>query len=48
MLPPPFIIPLYMREGESTERRYVNNALSLHTMATVLIFVAYLASDPVG
>jgi predicted permease len=48
VLPPPFIIPLYMREGESTERRYVNNALSLHTVVSVLIFVVYLAIDPIG
>lgn len=48
VLPPPFIIPLYMREGESTERRYVNNTLSLHTLVSVLIFVVYLAIDPIG
>jgi len=48
VLPPPFIIPLYMREEAGEERRYVNNTLSLHTLATVLIFVVYLALDPIG
>lgn len=42
VLPPPFIIPLYMRPGDEDERRYVNNVLALHTIVSLIIFTVYL------
>ncbi|MBN1965098.1 MAG: hypothetical protein JW910_10645 [Anaerolineae bacterium] len=37
VLPPPFIVPLYMR-GDEDEKRYVNNVLTLYTVVTIIIF----------
>ena len=46
ILPPPFIIPLYMKPGMPDERRYVNNVLSLSTMVSVFLFVTYVTINP--
>ena len=46
ILPPPFIIPLYMKEGIDDERRYVNNVLSLYTLVSIAVFIGYLAVNP--
>ena len=46
ILPPPFIIPLYMKPGMPDERRYVNNALSLYTIVSIVVFVAYVVANP--
>lgn len=40
ILPPPFIVPLYMPEGH-TERAYVTTTLSAYTLVTVAAFVSY-------
>ena len=48
ILPPPFIIPLYMKPGMPDERRYVNNVLSLYTVASIIIFVGYVAANPLS
>jgi hypothetical protein len=45
ILPPPFIIPLYMPDGGEDERRYVNNVLTLYTVVSVALFSAYLISN---
>lgn len=42
ILPPPFIIPLYMKPGMPDEQRYVNNVLSLYTIVSIVLFVAYV------
>ncbi len=47
ILPPPFIIPLFMRPGIEDERRYVNNVLSLYSLVTVAAFIVYLAVNPI-
>ena len=47
ILPPPFIIPLYMRDGIDDERRYVNNTLSLYTLVSIAVFVIYLTVNPI-
>jgi predicted permease len=39
VLPAPFVIPLYLREGEQAERDYITNTLSLGTVATLLAIV---------
>ncbi len=46
ILPPPFIIPLYMPPGMPDERRYVNNVLMLYTVATIIIFAIYFVLNP--
>lgn len=48
ILPPPFILPLYMRSGIDDERRYVNNVLSLYTVVSILLFIGYLTLNPLG
>jgi malate permease and related proteins len=46
ILPPPFIIPLYMRSGMIEERRYINNTLTLHTVVSITIFAVYFVLNP--
>ena len=38
VLPPPFVIPLFMREPEGPDRTFVVNALSLATLVTLVAF----------
>lgn len=46
ILPPPFIVPLYMRAGVEDERRYINNLLTLYTIVTIVIFTIYFSFNP--
>ncbi|HSL42616.1 MAG TPA: AEC family transporter [Anaerolineales bacterium] len=46
ILPPPFIIPLYIRSEEIDERGYVNNTLALHTVISVLVFIVFFILNP--
>lgn len=46
VLPPPFIIPLYMPTGIAEERRYVNNVLMLYTVVSIVIFTVYFIANP--
>lgn len=47
ILPPPFIIPLYMRrDAPPSEREYVNNTLMLHTVVSIVIFIVYFSLNP--
>ena len=46
VLPPPFIVPLYMRSESADERRYVNNALTLYTLVSIILFGLYVATHP--
>lgn len=41
VLPPPFIIPLYMRAELVEERHYVNNVLALYTLFSISIYIVY-------
>lgn len=45
ILPPPFILPLYMQADEA-ETGYVNNVLTVYTIATVIIFAIYFILNP--
>jgi predicted permease len=47
MMPPPFIIPLYMPGGMPEERAYVNNVLMLYTLVSLVIFAVYFILNPV-
>ncbi|MBN1202435.1 MAG: AEC family transporter [Anaerolineae bacterium] len=46
ILPPPFIIPLYMKPNVPDERRYINNVLTLYTVVSIIIFATYFAMNP--
>lgn len=46
ILPPPYIVPLFMRPDQTTERVYANNVLSLYTLASLVIFIIYFAVNP--
>jgi hypothetical protein len=39
ILPPPFVIPLFMKNASSEETAYVVNTLSLATLVTLVAFV---------
>lgn len=38
ILPPPFVIPLFMQEADIADRQYVVNTLSLSTLVTLVAF----------
>ena len=46
ILPPPFIIPLYMKPDAADEKRYVNNVLTLYTVVTIVLFAVYFIANP--
>lgn len=47
ILPPPFIIPLYMSDTtDDDERGYVSATLTAYTLVTVIVFAAYVAINP--
>ncbi|WP_316896341.1 hypothetical protein [Pseudodesulfovibrio indicus] len=46
ILPPPFIIPLFMKPEDREERRYVNNVLTVNTVASLAVFAVFLAFNP--
>lgn len=46
ILPPPFIVPLFMKPEDRDERRYVNNVLTVNTVASLAVFAIYLAFNP--
>lgn len=47
ILPPPFIVPLYMKAGLPDERAYVNNVLTLYTIVSIVLFTIYFVANPV-
>ena len=46
ILPPPFIIPLFMQKAGEEERAYVTNALAVSTVVSLTIFALYLGFNP--
>ena len=46
ILPPPYIIMLFIRREKAEERVYVNNVLSVYTAVTLVIFIVYFALNP--
>lgn len=46
ILPPPFIVPLFMQKAEAEERAYVNNALAVSTVISLTAFAIYLGLHP--
>jgi predicted permease len=47
ILPPPFILTLFMPQNHEDEIHSVNNTLTLHTIVTIIIFIIYYALNPV-
>lgn len=46
ILPPPFIVPLYARADlKNEEKQYINNVLTIHTVISVAIFIAYFVMN---
>lgn len=49
ILPPPFIIPLYTDPAlPIEEKQYINNVLTVHTVASVALFVIYFVVTSIG
>lgn len=46
ILPPPFIVPLFMRPELREEKRYVNNVLTVYTVISIAIFTVYFVLNP--
>lgn len=46
LLPPPFVIPLFMPEASESDRTYVVNSLSLATLVTLFAFALVGAAFP--
>jgi malate permease and related proteins len=46
IMPPPFIIPLYMRPGDTREMTYVNNTLTVYTVVSIVLFTIYFMANP--
>lgn len=47
ILPPPYVVPLFMKSDAVDERTYANNVLSVYTVVSLVIFVVYFAFNPV-
>lgn len=46
ILPPPFIVPLFMRPDAKQERQQVNNVLALYTLISIAVFAIYFMLNP--
>ena len=46
ILPPPFIIPLFIGRERSDERAHANNVLSVYTAVSLAAFIIYFAMNP--
>ncbi len=46
ILPPPFIVPLYIPGDRSDDLAYSNNVLSLYTVFSIAAFLVYFALNP--
>ncbi len=46
ILPSPFIIPLFMKDGLLKEKEYINNILAVQTVITIVIFSIYVIFNP--
>ena len=46
ILPSPFIIPIFMQRASAADRAYVNNALTVMTVISLVLFAIYLGLHP--
>lgn len=42
VLPPPFIIPLFIPQARRDDLTYANNVLSVYSLVSVAVFVGYV------
>jgi predicted permease len=47
ILPPPFILTLFMKQDLEDEIHSVDNTLTLHTIVSIIVFIIYYALNPV-
>ena len=47
ILPPPFILTLFMKQDQKDAIHRVDSTLTLHTVATIIVFLVYYAFNPV-
>ena len=47
ILPPPYVVPLFIPTEKAGERTYVNNVLSVYTAVSLVAFLVYFATNPV-
>jgi len=47
LLPPPFIVPLYIDRKHADDMTYANNVLSVYTLVSIVAFLVYVAFHPV-
>ena len=47
ILPPPFILTLYMPQDLEDEVHNVDNTLTLHSIVSIIVFIIYYALNPV-
>ncbi len=47
ILPPPFILTLYMPQELEDEVHNVDNTLTLHSIVSIIVFIIYYALNPV-
>jgi len=45
--PPPFIIPLFIPSGNTSERAEINSVLTLYTLSSLAIFMLFFSAHPV-
>ncbi|AQP43809.1 AEC family transporter [Tessaracoccus flavus] len=43
ILPPPYIVPIFLPKHRAADMTYANNVLSLHTVVSVAAFITYVA-----
>ena len=48
VLPPPFIIPLFLSTDDFDEKAYVTNTLAVSTLVSLVTFAVYLGFNPMG
>ena len=46
ILPPPFIVPLFLQHAPPDERAFVTNTLAVSTLVALIAFAAWLAAHP--
>lgn len=46
LLPPPYIVPLFMHADRHGERTYANNVLSVYTVVSLVLFIVYFMFNP--
>lgn len=48
LLPPPFIVPLWLAPEATSDAQYTNNVLTLHTLLSIAAFLVLVAAVPPG